>query len=117
MNNDRSRSPANAPEQTVWISSSSDLEKRLEANAREGLSSTEAQQRLVIYGRNILVWVLISAAIVAGGLGEGIDAIAITAIVVLNIGIGFYQEYRAENAMTALRRLCQETSLCSKQGI
>lgn len=42
MNNDRSRSPATAPEQTVWMSSSSDLEKRLEANAREGLSSTEA---------------------------------------------------------------------------
>ncbi len=79
------------------------------ASASTGLSATEAAQRLEANGRNelkegkrvspmqiflgqfsnLIVWILIVAGVISGVLGEGVDAIAILAIVVLNAVIGF----------------------------
>src|ERR1035437_6760153 len=78
-----------------------------------GLSTEEAERRLAADGPNalreaarvgvwriflvqfksLIIWVLIAAGIVAGVLGESIDAIAILVIVVLNAIVGFYQEF------------------------
>src|SRR3982751_3141511 len=90
-----------------------------------GLTAAAAAERLARYGRNelaheppepwwrrlarqfadLLIWVLIAAAIVSGLLGEWVDAVAILAIVVLNGVLGFVQEGRAEQALAALRRM------------
>ncbi len=96
-----------------------------ELSHEHGLTAHEAAERLATVGENVLierppvpVWrkllaqfselvigILIAAAIISGLLREWLDAAAILAIVVLNGLFGFLQEQKAERAMAALRTL------------
>ncbi len=64
----------------------------------------------------LVVLILIAAAIVAGALGEWTESLAILAIVVLNGLIGFFQEHRAEHALAALRRMAKPTARVIRGG-
>jgi len=64
----------------------------------------------------LLVVILIFAAAIAFYLGEYIDALAIGLVVLLNGLLGFVQEWRAENALEALRSLMSPTAMVVRAG-
>jgi len=66
--------------------------------------------------KNVMVIILIVAAIISLLLGEFIEAIVILAIVILNAILGFTQENRAEESMAALKRLAVPTVRALRGG-
>ncbi|MCB0021034.1 MAG: ATPase, partial [Anaerolineales bacterium] len=109
----------------------------LDSNLDSGLSAAQVTQRQQQYGPNQLqerggkqplrilweqisstmVLILIAAAVVSGLLGKTTETIAISAIVVLFALLGFVQEYRAEQAMAALKRLTVPVVRVRRAGV
>ena len=65
---------------------------------------------------NILVLILIVAAVIAFVAGERIDTIAIVIVILLNGVLGFVQEWRAENALHALRNMMSPQATVIRDG-
>ena len=66
--------------------------------------------------RNILIYVLLGAAVVTALLGHGVDTAVILTVVLANALIGYLQEGKAERAMEALRDLLAPRAAVLRQG-
>jgi P-type Ca2+ transporter type 2C len=106
------------------------------AGARTGLSAEEAARRNAQFGPNaldeppsrsllamlgaqfadVMIMVLISAAVISGVIGDIADTLVIAAIVVLNAALGFFQEFRAERAMAALKTMAAPAATVLRGG-
>jgi len=122
----RSSRDAEHGETPLWHSMTpAEVIGRVASNETQGLTEAEAARRKAMYGSNQLVEessskpltiffnqfrstvvvVLIVSAAVSLALQDIGDAVVIGAIVILNALLGFNQEYRAEKAMEALKRM------------
>ena len=108
---------------------------QLEAKAN-GLTSGEAARRLAVFGpnrlpkaqargpilrfvrqfNNVLIFVLLVAAVVTGVLQHWIDTGVILAVVLANSVIGFLQEGKAETAMAAIRNMLAPRASVLRDG-
>ena len=108
----------------------------LQSDATRGLDSDEAARRLLRYGenrlleaakrpvwlkfldqfRNLLVIVLLFAAVLAWAIGDLKDAVVIIAVVLLNASLGFYQEHRAERTLEALKGMLAASARVRRDG-
>jgi Ca2+-transporting ATPase len=120
----------------VWHSQTGDDVFVALRSSPQGLTAAEAKRRLAEHGRNelkelsrqsplmmfigqfrdFMIVVLMAAAVTAGSMGEWTDTFVIMAIVVLNAMLGFIQEYRAEQAMAALRRMAAPMAMVLRDG-
>ena len=65
---------------------------------------------------DVMIVLLIGAAVISGWVGDMIDTVAIVVIVVLNATVGVIQEYRAQQAIAALRRMSAPTARVQRDG-
>jgi len=112
------------------------LLRDLDTDPQQGLAVEEAGRRLEIYGynelkeeekaspfilfinqfKNVLIIILLVATVLSALVGELVDAGLIMVIVVFSAVLGFVQEYRAERALEALRKMLAPTITAIRGG-
>src|SRR4030043_2220809 len=128
---------SNGQIKTSWHSmESAQVLKDLNTDLHTGLSEDEVKSRLEKYGynelkkeekisplilffnqfKNILIIILLIAIVLSALVGEVVDA-AITAVTVVFCAVlGFIQEYRAERALEALKKMLSPTITALREG-
>jgi len=114
-----------------------DVAIRLGVDCRKGLAIAEALARLKRDGanrlipkprrpawqvfvdqfKNLLIVILLGAVALAWAIGDLIDAFVILGVVTFNTLLGFQQEYRAEQAVAALKRMLAQHATVRREGV
>ena len=125
-----------ADHRPTWHDRPLDVATEAFATNGDGLTDREAEQRLSKHGpnrlpepkrhgparrflrqfHNLLIYVLIAAAVVTALLGHWVDTGVILAVVIVNAAIGFVQEGKAEQALEAIRDMLAPRATILREG-
>lgn len=97
----------------------SDAEERLLENGRNELVEKRKKSTwLILFNqfKDVMILILLTAAVISIAIGHLKDAVVILIIVLLNAIIGFIQEYRAEKAIATLKKMSASNSLVRRNG-
>ena len=121
----------------MWFNKESDkVINELSSNLINGLSSSEAKSRLEKNGLNklqgkkkktmlqlffsqindVMIYILLIAAIISFAVGEVSDSIIILIVIFINALIGVIQESKAEKALEALKNMSTPKALVRRDG-
>ena len=109
---------------------------KLNSDIETGLSGNEVKERTLKYGRNgipkakkrswlmrllmqfhnVLIYVLMAAAVIPALMGHWIDTWVILAVVVINALIGFIQEGKAERSLDSIRKMLSLEAVVMRDG-
>jgi Ca2+-transporting ATPase len=121
--------------QTPWFFTAPEVIERLDTKA-SGLSEAEAKKRLKYFGENDfrkkrnfsvlelafkqikspLIFILVGAAFLTGLLKEWTNMYVIIGAILLNVGLGLYREYQAENTLEKLVTYIKDRSRVIRDG-
>lgn len=120
----------------VWHATESEQVLAAHEVTAAGLNAAEASRRLAAHGpnrltppkkrgplvrfllqfHNVLIYVLLGAAVVTAVLGEVVDTAVIIGVVVINALIGFIQEGKAEKSLDAIRNMLSLSATVTRDG-
>ena len=123
-------------EREAFLLSVDETEREYETSLKKGLTSAQVQEKTARYGKNmlretkrktivqmfiaqfsdVLILVLLAAAVVSGFLGEVSDTLLIIVIVIINAVIGVVQERKAEDSMEALKKMVVPEAKVMRDG-
>jgi len=123
------------PSPPWYVRDIADVYEALDTMA-QGLSASEAQNRLDIFGpnklpevkptgpfarflrqfHNVLIYVLLAAAATTAALEHWVDTSVIIGVVLINAIIGFIQEGKAEDALQAIRNMLSPQAMVLRDG-
>lgn len=110
--------------------------EKLNTDRKKGLEEKEASKRLEEYGKNelpkgkkhpwwkrlleqfnnVLIYVLIAAAVITALMDHWIDTWVILAVVIINAFIGFIQEGKAEKALESISKMLSLEAVVKRNG-
>ncbi|MFN3414776.1 MAG: cation-transporting P-type ATPase [Caldimonas sp.] len=125
--------PATTP---AWHAQPAEAVLRAHDTHPDGLTVAEARRRLARHGpnrlvvaptvhplwrlarqfHNLLIYVLLAAALVTALMSHWVDTGVILAVVIINAGIGFLQEGKAERALRAIRHMLSPRAVVVREG-
>lgn len=119
-----------------WTQSVDQVLKQLAVDVDDGLSESDAQQRLNQFGKNqleqaeqrsawsifidqfksLIIAILAVAAVLSFSFGQWIEGIAVLIAIAVNTIIGFFSEYRAVRSMQSLQKLSSPSVAVRRNG-
>lgn len=120
----------------LWTLSVLEITTAFETNVRDGISEREAGERLKVFGPNIieeigqtpwflifsnqfkspLILILLFAGIATFFISHYRDALFIFAAIIVNAALGFYQEFKAEKALTEIKTYLKQRARVIRDG-
>ncbi|WP_145484352.1 cation-transporting P-type ATPase [Yersinia aldovae] len=136
QNSSDHKSASPPPEGKAWYQLTAEESLQHLNSSEEGLSQQEAKERLKQYGPNalpakkskhpllqflahfndVLIYILLAAALVKGLMGHAVDTIIILCVAVINALIGYIQENKAEKSLKSIQNMLSSKAVVIRDG-